>query len=255
MSRFDVWTEGHYTKFDASSNTSGHYGVVYVGADYLVRPAILFGVLAQFDSLTESSKTLQYGANGKGWMVGPYASIRLTPNLLWDARAAWGQSSNKVSPFQTFSSDFNTTRWLARSNLTGNWTDGRWRFSPSVSVAHIQDHSGTFKSNSAAVSKQRVSIGRLQFGPEIGYRHVMRNGTAIEPHVKLEGIWHFRGADTFQFANTSIEADKLRGKVTGGVMMTRPSGLSFRGVVSYDGIGARNFDAVGGEIWVSVPLN
>ncbi len=254
--RFDVWVEGHYVSFNARADTDGHYGVIYTGADYLFHPALLLGVLAQFDTLDEKSDLLSYRAKGKGWMVGPYATLRLTPNLLWDARVAWGRTSNEVSPFLTYTSDFDTTRWLARTNLTGNWSLGRWRFSPSVAVAYLEDKQASFTTTgTGVVAQETVRLGRLQFGPEIGYVHTLRDGTTLEPHGKLEGIWHFAGRQTLTMNSIALEQDAFRGKASAGLIVTRPSGINLRGVVTYDGLGSDDFDAIGGEVWLNIPLN
>jgi hypothetical protein len=56
------------------------------------------------------------------WMAGPYATVRLSENLFWQVRGAWGQSSNTVSPFLTYTDSFDITRWLVSSTLTGSAT-------------------------------------------------------------------------------------------------------------------------------------
>jgi predicted regulator of Ras-like GTPase activity (Roadblock/LC7/MglB family) len=64
---------------------------------------------------------LGYRDAGNGWMVGPYVGIQLSKNLIFDARAAWGQSDNQVNPIGLYTDSFSTDRMLARANLTGNW--------------------------------------------------------------------------------------------------------------------------------------
>ena len=41
-------------------------------------------------------------------MAGPYATIRLTEQMFLQARAAWGRSSNEVSPFLTYTDSFDS---------------------------------------------------------------------------------------------------------------------------------------------------
>ena len=51
-SPFDLWIEGHYTDFrdDHDENDlDGHFGLLSVGADYVLSPSLLVGTLLQFD--------------------------------------------------------------------------------------------------------------------------------------------------------------------------------------------------------------
>ncbi|MCP4247197.1 MAG: hypothetical protein GY778_09130, partial [bacterium] len=50
-------------------------------------------------------------------------------------------------------------------------------------------------------------------------------------------------------------ANDLRAKVGGGVMFTRPNGVSLHATGSYHGIGDDDFLAYSGKLWVNVPLN
>lgn len=90
----DVWIEGAsgYVKSDRpEGKRSGHASIAMAGADYLVRPGLLVGLMGQFDWMSDSaSGTLTTSREGRGWMAGPYVSARLTPNIYFDARATWG---------------------------------------------------------------------------------------------------------------------------------------------------------------------
>ena len=122
-SGWDVWFEGHYTHFwddNFDADRSGNLGVAYLGADYLIQPGVLLGVLFQYDTMRDTSDTYGSKVSGHGWMVGPYTSIQLTDNLLFDARAAWGESYNDINPLGFYTDTFDTERWLIRGNLTGN---------------------------------------------------------------------------------------------------------------------------------------
>ena len=119
----DVWAEGHFQRWEddqAGGDRSGNFGILYLGADYLLSPSILVGALVQFDWMDDQSKVVGTDVNGNGWMAGPYISFKLAPNILFDARGAWGQSDNEISPLGTYTDSFDTDRWLAKANLTGN---------------------------------------------------------------------------------------------------------------------------------------
>jgi len=44
---------------------------------------------------------------------------RLSDNVFFQGRAAWGRSTNDISPFQTDTDAFDTERWLATGTLKG----------------------------------------------------------------------------------------------------------------------------------------
>jgi hypothetical protein len=113
-----VWSEGYFAAFqeDMSRTLSnqGDFEVVYAGADVLLWPNVMLGMLVQFDWLNEEE--LFGDVDGQGWMAGPYLGILLGRNWEFDARAAWGQSDNDLGPVGSFDGD----RWLVRASLRGN---------------------------------------------------------------------------------------------------------------------------------------
>ncbi len=255
----DVWVEGHFQKWDddlGTSDNSGRFGILYVGADYLVSPWILVGALVQFDWMDDESKKLNTDVSGNGWLAGPYVTLKLSDNIMFDARGAWGQSDNDISPFGTYTDSFDTDRWLAKANLTGNWYAGALRISPSVGVIYVEETQHAYvDSLGFTIDSQSVHIGRLTFGPEFGYAIQSSDGTIIEPHVSFTGMWDFDKDSTATVGGLTTSRDDFRVKVEGGLMVRATDGLSARATVSYDGIGSDDLNAWGGQLWLSVPLN
>jgi len=241
VSRFDIWTEAHYRAHHADGgDVASDFALFYLGADYLVTPDLLLGVLGQFDWSKQKSSSLSGKVEGHGWMAGPYLSARLQQSLFLDLRVAWGTSANTVDPFGLYSDGFDTTRWLTTARLTGNWVRGRWRITPSVTVKYGEEHQKGYRdSTGTPIPGQTVSLGRLEFGPEVAYRCAMANGTIIEPALGLTGLWDFAGDGDVAVAGTPVAAshDRLRGKVETGAEISFPAGASLRLSGSYDGIG------------------
>jgi hypothetical protein len=93
-SPFDIWAEGSFARFEDGNEASqreGHWGVLFVGADYRVSPNLLIGALASFDDAQQDLTGLSSKARSTGWMVGPYATMRLTDNL-FSRRGRRGES-------------------------------------------------------------------------------------------------------------------------------------------------------------------
>jgi outer membrane autotransporter protein len=190
-------------------------------------------------------------------MAGPYIGVKLAPNLLFDARVAWGTSQNDITLTDaagTRTGSFDTTRWLATASLTGNYNRGPWRWSPQASLAYGNEQNDAFTNSlGQTVSGSNVSIGRFTLGSEVGYRIVLKDGSLLEPHIGLTGIWNFH-SDDLVIDGVSVTPNSTRAKVEGGVTMRSPSGPSVRAAVSYDGIGDSDLSAVTGKVWVNVPL-
>ncbi len=137
--RFDAWFEAQFKKFDSGAQGDGHFAVAYFGADYLVTPDMLVGVILQIDDMEDLSAALNTSARGTGWMVGPYMTARLAPNLYFDGRVAAGRSTNEVSPFNTYVDEFKTDRWLAMASITGDFQQGPWTIRPTASLSYFEE--------------------------------------------------------------------------------------------------------------------
>lgn len=227
----------------------------------MLSPNVLVGTLVQFDMTNEDVKDpdLRGSVDGRGWMAGPYIGIKLTDNLVFDARAAWGTSDNDIELYdeaaQWRKGSFDTTRWLATASLTGNWYHGPWRLTPQVSLAYGHEEYDTYKNSlGQTVDGAGISIGRATFGTEVRYRIMTSDGTLVEPHLGISGIWNF-DSDDLVINGAVVETNKSRAKLDGGIVVRRQEGMGLRAAVSYDGIGESDFEAWSGQLWLNIPLN
>jgi outer membrane autotransporter protein len=259
-SRFDVWLQGEYATFTDDRNASGsegHFGVVYLGADYVARPWLLVGALVQYDDMKQTSTAVGYETQGSGWTAGPYATVRLAPSLFWQARMAWGQSSNEVSPFLTYTDSFDSTRWLVSSDLTGNWESGSWQFRPSASFAYIEDTSDSYLDHFAVlIPSVSTSLGQFKAEPQVSYVRTLANGTRFEPHLAASAIWNFESSGSAAgFGGTLVGPEELRGKIEAGVGVHFINGITLDVAASYDGIGSQDYEASSVSAGIRVPMN
>jgi len=256
-SPWDVWVEGRYSAFDNDNGNldrDGHVGLLYVGADYRVAENMIVGVLAQFDWSKEKSDTLSSEVDGDGWMVGPYLSARIHDNIYFDLRAAWGGSSNDLA-LNGATGDFDTSRWLVKGTLSGNWVYEAWRFTPSAELAYMEESQDAFTNSAGTdVRGQDVSLGRLQFGPEIGYRIVQSEDAIIEPFVAIKGVWDFDNPNAVIAGHVTGPGD-VWGRLQGGLNVATTSGWSVRGLASWDGLGASDYTGYTLQGSMNVPLN
>ena len=258
-SPFDIWVEGSFARFEDGSGSSerhGHWGVLFVGADYRVSRDLLVGALVQFDSSAQEFETLASNTRSSGWMAGPYATVRLSNNLFFQARAAWGQSNAELG-FDGFPDDrFDADRWLVRGTLIGQWRSGPWQLRPRISIGYIEERQETYLSSlGVTVPEQTLALGQVKGGPEISYRHRMADGTVIEPSLLLEGVWNFMHDPGVVAIDDQAFGEDLRGRVETGLMVYMRGGVGFGAAVSYDGIGASDYHAIAGKARLRVPLN
>ena len=258
---FDLWLEAHASRFEDNTGNGrrrGNLDMLYLGADVLAHKALLIGALVQFDRAKETSSVLGTNAEGTGWMAGPYLSARLTKNVYFDARAAWGQSTNTVSPYGTYDDKFEANRALYSAKLSGNWHAGQlgqWRISPSLELTSFSETQKAFTSKTGvAIGEQTVSLGRMTVGPEVGYRFVMSNRSVFEPYVGLKALWDFNKDTTVSIGGMDIGTTSLRGKAEIGARYSTPAGTTIVGTVGYDGLGDRNYTAYDGRVQVNIPI-
>lgn len=257
---FDFWIESRYASFSDDRNRAGydgHFGLLYVGADYVINPSFLIGALVQLDDMRQTSRQLASDVRGVGWMAGPYATLRLTQSIFLQARAAWGRSSNEISPYLSYTDEFESDRWLVSSTLTGRWQHGPWQFRPSASISYMEDVAKSYTDSlGVLIPDVRSRLGQVKAGPAISYAYRMPDGSTLMPRLGLDVIWNFAADNApSSVSGVSEGPEGARGRVELGVRATTAGGLSVDVSASYDGIGSENFEAVLGKAVVRVPLN
>lgn len=254
LSCVDVWTEGHYTRFTDRGDRDGHFAVVYAGADIHLTPWVIAGLMGQVDWMTDDIGSANTRVEGIGWMVGPYASMRLTPNLFFDVRAAWGLSDTDVNAAGV-TGNVSTERWLVTGQLSGNFHAGPYRITPEVSIEYINEKLDAYTvSSGAEIAAQTVSIGRLRAGPEVARIFDIGNGMTLEPRAAVAAVWDFNPPDDVTLGNVRYGNDDFRAVVEAGTILKTESGINFAISGKYEGLGVSGFDAYGGYLWVNVPL-
>jgi outer membrane autotransporter protein len=257
-SPWDIWVEGRYSAFDDDSgglDRNGHVGVLYVGGDYRVAQNTIVGVLAQFDWSKDDGGLLSSKVDGNGWMIGPYLSAQIHQNIYFDLRAAWGRSDNDLT-IDTVTGGFDTSRWLVKGTLAGNWLYDAWRITPSAELAYVTESQDAFTNSAGTfVPGQDVSLGRLQFGPEIGYRFAHTADAFIEPFAAIKGVWDFDNPNVAIIDGFTVGPGDFWGRLQGGLNVVTASGLYVRGLASWDGLGAGDYNGYTLQGTVNVPLN
>ncbi|MGQ3038126.1 MAG: Ig-like domain repeat protein [Neoaquamicrobium sediminum] len=248
QSRFDIWFEGTYGRFDGDS-ADGKFAVASVGADYLVNRNLLVGAFFQVDHLSQSPLADGSFVRGTGWLAGPYVTARLSEHLFLDVVGAAGTSQNTINPLGTFTDDFDARRWLASAQLSGQWTYGAWTFAPRAGLSWFGERTKAYvDSLGVTVPSVDYSVGQFAFGPGVSYRHLTESGYVIEPKLRLEGVAEFRNEAS------GARSEDFHARIQAGTDIRTPGGASLGLTFTYSGIGG-DTRSYSGKIGVSVPLN
>ncbi len=256
--RFDVWTE-IYATHSKSGSSKADVWMGYLGAHYFVTSNLLVGALAQIDVVDESNGSST--TNGTGWMVGPYIAGRFPgQHLFYEARAAWGQSNNNISPTGGSKDKFKTERWLISGKVSGNYVIGsldqmtKVTLNPFIRASYFEERQEAYTdSNSNQIDAQTISIGEVQFGPKLKLSKELANGVQFNPFVSVSGVWNFGISGDANDAN--LEDGDIRARLDGGVSFVTPQDWILSLASYYDGIGNDDYESYGGKVRATIPLN
>jgi uncharacterized repeat protein (TIGR01451 family) len=244
---FNVWIDGTFT-LHTRDNGGGSFGLVGTGADYLVTENILVGAALYTDMMTDVATNGT--VTGRGVIVGPYVSVKVTPGITFDASAFYGQSWNTAtSPMfgTTFTGDFTTQRFFARARLNGEWSLDELTIRPDATLFLANESVAGYTVTDAfgnaipiaGFTTQSLSLSAgttiehsfdldngVEFVPEVGFRlGVSGSGTTMalgDPFgtaligFRLAGEnWTVRSTVETSLWASSLKAATWRGSVSG----------------------------------------
>jgi len=222
----DFWLEGRMQNYAASLDSGGNLGVLYFGTRSMLSPDIMVGALAQVDRGVENASYDAPTMAAKGWMFGPYMSMKLGSGVVFDGRAAWGETENAVATSEI--DDSLTSRRLVRGKLTGTREFGGWKVAPSVGVVYVED---AVRDASSGDTKA-AGTGKVEVLPEVSKRFSLDDDAFIEPRA---AVGAFVGFDNWQALNPAVSA-------------TRPTDLQLKAEAGF-AVGVKdgtNLQATGG---------
>ena len=255
-SKLNLWADANLISISAETADSDLL-LLHAGVDYRVNDNTLIGFMGQYDSADEKDLREDFEISGNGWMVGPYVVSKLTDNLVFDGRAAWGQSSNEVSPFNTYSDEFDTNRWMLKGQFTGEFTLNEWRVNPSLEAIFFEERQKAYTDNfGIIIPDQTIQIGRLTFGPRFSKIFDVSENVSISPEFEIRGVWDFEQAEILNLdSGLANGQNALRARTEGGLNIAYSNGTRLTLDGFYDGIGSTDFEAYGMKAGVSFPIN
>jgi hypothetical protein len=155
----------------------------------------MIGALLQLDQYSETRDALGSYNDSHGVLFGPYASIRLAPDLVLDASAAWGGPDNEARLPEGTRVSFETDRQLIRGQLSGSRPLFGLQFAPSLSRALLEDRFADPENLPAeAIDDGASVIGRLGIGTGVSYRIALEDGGFLQPNAALSTGWTLKAS-------------------------------------------------------------
>ena len=214
-SLIDFWLEGRMQNYESTAldtgTRDGNLGVVYLGTRSMVGPDIMVGALAQFDRGVEIAKYDAPEVAAKGWMAGPYVSMKLGSGVVFDGRAAWGETENAVASPDIDNSL--TARRIVRGKLTGTRDVQGWSVAPSVGLVYVEDA----VRDAASGEARAAGTGKVEVLPEVSKRIAVDDVTFIEPRAAVGAFVGFDNLEALNPAVPSVGPTDVQLKAEAGV--------------------------------------
>lgn len=230
QSRLDAWMEGTFGLLSTNASR-GQFGIVSMGADYLLSEDVLIGGYFQIDHLAQHSVAGVATTGGTGWLAGPYLTARLAEHLYFDFTVAGGRAENRVNPSGTYEDFYGSTRFLVQATLQGEWSVGDWTFEPAASGSWFSETTDAYV-DGLGVTIPATSIEQAQFTAGPGVRHVMTmsNGARLATHMRADIV------SSYKHSMLTPWSSSVHGRVSGGVDigLTRGGALAFS--LNHDGL-------------------
>lgn len=251
--KWDAWAEVKAARSDiAQRDTSALLG--FAGGHYFINENFIVGLMGQVDWAKQTDSSAGSTVKGTGWMFGPYLAGQVPEqDLYYEARAAWGTSSNKIAPNGTTEDKFNTTRWLISGKVSGAYEYGDYTIRPALFVSYIEERQEAYTdSDSSAIDAQTVSLGEFNLGPDVTREFTMENGMPLNAKLGVSAVYNF--GVTGNSTTTSFQNGQLRARLNGELTTVLDSGASLSVNGYYDGLGQSSFQAYGGGFKLTVPI-
>ncbi len=216
-----------------------------IGRHIKVNPNLLVGGMLQFDHMDQTDGAAK--VQGTGWLAGPYFVARLPEkDLYFDGRLLYGQSSNKITPFGTYTDKFDTNRLLASLQVSGVLDYGEVDIIPSLKASYAREAQSAYTDTPGnRIPKQTVELGQIEAGLAFVAPMPLYTG---EGEMTLTGGVKAIGSfvnGSGHAASVSPDYEGGRARIDLGMMHRMVNGGQFQIQSYYDGIGASGYDSYG----------
>lgn len=193
VSPLNAWIDGTFMLHNRGDNDGrcGSFGLINIGADYLLSETALIGLLFHYDRMTDPTKE-DAELTGNGWLAGPYASLEIGKGVFWDTSLLYGGSVNGIDTI-SWDGSFNTSRWMIDTAIRGAWNlDAVTVLTPTLRVVYFTEEGEDYTVRNGNGDELTVEgFGEEQFrislGAEIARSFMLENGSTLTPKLGLTG--------------------------------------------------------------------
>ncbi|WP_137934850.1 Ig-like domain repeat protein [Mesorhizobium comanense] len=196
---FNIWIDGTFMLHNREQNDNhwGSFGMVSLGADYLLSEKALFGLSFHYDHMTDPTDE-DAKLTGNGWLAGPYASFEIGKGVFWDTSLLYGGSANAIDT-AFWDGSFDTRRWMVDTSVAGRWQlDGDTVLTPRLRALYFSERVDDYSVKNA--TGDTVSLEgfdeeqfRVSLGAEVARSFLLENDMVLAPKLGLTG--GFSGLD------------------------------------------------------------
>ncbi len=239
--KLDVWGSTKIAGFAPGSSRHGF--VSHFGADYTVSGDFLVGASVEFEELEQYSD-LPAGATAAGaaFMVGPYMARRLADHLVFDARLAWGESTDRVAVGEV-ANRFVTERTLAKARLEGDFELFDWQVSSSAAFIHAAEVPEVGPASGVVTNK-------ITLGPALRRSFHLEDGHVIEPFLHYHNSADLDAVD----GGDGLDSLAFEGGLGGGVTVVAPDDYKLQATTAINSLDTDADPNVTGRVQITVPL-
>ncbi|MGH6866180.1 MAG: hypothetical protein ACREDO_08440 [Methyloceanibacter sp.] len=219
---FDVWAKGRRELFTQNGDVTkeGDALTTFVGADYRVRKNFLVGGMLQVDESRQTILAAPDAVDGTAYLAGPYMTYRLTPNIVADAKAAWGTAHDSAIVGEE-NMNFAVARMLSEAKVSGSWGWNNWQFSQIGAVTYLDESSVGI----AGTPGTSVDVARLSIGPEFKRRIDAGDDNSLEPFAFIKS--------SLDLSGVGLTAPTAQNTVGGGLNFVKPDHYNISATADY----------------------
>ncbi|WP_310412142.1 Ig-like domain repeat protein [Mycoplana sp. BE70] len=190
---FNIWVDGTLMAHNRDENGGkwGGFGMISLGADYLLSEKALIGLSFHYDRMTDPTDE-DAELTGNGWLAGPYASLEIGKGVFWDASLLYGGSANDIDT-AFWDGSFDTKRWLIDTAIKGAWQlDEVTVLTPQLRAIYFNEKVEDYTISNA--TGDEIDIDgfdeeqfRVSLGAKIARSFALESGSMLTPKLGVAG--------------------------------------------------------------------
>lgn len=192
-SPLNIWLDASFRLHNRDDNGDqwGSFGMVNLGADYLLSDKALVGLSLHYGGMSvPTSDDAELTGNGR--LACPYASFEQGHGVFWDCSALYGGSSNEIDT-SDLTGDFSTKRKIMETSIEVQWHfDDLTVLTPKLRAVYFSERTECYTVSTACGDELTIDgfdaeQFRVCLGAEIAKNFALEHGGILSPKLGLTG--------------------------------------------------------------------